>query len=378
MKHFIRKPLLPLLMLLAVLLSSVFMTLYKENIDDGYRQIDAIFANTRLTFQILPNADGAALELLPTAADRISALAPVSDSCRLMQCPYRLCQPIAENVGNFIYGTDNLQLLSEEYGLNLNFSDKKDLQITNWDRIPCLMEQSLMERLHLQHGGTFSVAPYDGFGGNESAAPTFTLELIGSYDDPNAMLESGGIIVSDYAFLSAPNEPKLLYNSNMMYHCYCRVLLLRIDPSFNRDYTAAQTLIEETLDSDFTVFTNTRTLNEAVKPLERKLNMQGLLLLPMTLLFAAIAAVSAFLLALSLRKEIFLRFMWGERRCAVFSKLLLRIGVVALCGAGISALSTLQWMYPALFFAVALLSSVLVLVHSCWKNLIRFYQLGEV
>lgn len=378
MKHFFRKPFLPLLMLLAVLLSSVFMTLYKENIEDGYRQIDAIFANTRLTFQILPKADGAALELLPTTADRVGALAPIGESCRVMQCPYRLCEPIAKNEGNFIYGTDNLPLLAEEYGLKVNFLDTNDLQIKSWDSIPCVMEISLMERLNLQLGEAFSLAPYDGFGGNENAAPIFTMQLIGFFDDPNRMLKSGSLIVSDYAFLSAPNEPKLLYNSNMMYHCYCRSLFLRIDAAYNREYASVQTLIEETLNSDFTVFTNARTLNEAVRPLERKLNMQELLLLPMTVLFAAIAAVSAFLLALSLRKEIFLRFMWGERRTAVFLKLLMRIAVVALCGAGAGALVTLQWFYPALFFVVAMAAAMLPLVHSCRKNLIRFYQLGEV
>ncbi len=378
MKHFIRKPLLPLLTLLAVLLSSVFMTIYEENINEGYRQIDALFANTRLTFQILSKADGAQLELLPTSADRVDALSPVSESCRVMQCPYRLCDPVAENEGNFIYGTDNLSLLADEYGLKLNFSEKNDLQIKNWDALPCLMEQEMMQRLGLSLGDTFRIAPYDTMGGRESAAPIFTMELIGSFDDPNGMLKSGSLIVSDYAFLSAPNEPKLLYNSNMMYHCYCRAFFLRIDAAYNRKYNAVQTLVEETLKSEFTVFTNARTLNEAVKPLERKLNMQELLLLPLTVLFAAATAASAFLLALSLRKEIFLRFMWGESRAAVFFKLILRIAIVALCGAGIVALATFQWCYPTLFFAVAMAAAVFPLLRSCSRNLVRFYQLGEV
>ena len=225
-----------------------------------------------------------------------------------------------------------------------------------------------MEKLGLSIGESFTLYPFDGI----SNGPAFTMQIIGTFDDPNGMLSEGAIVVSDYAFLSAPKEPKLLFNSNMMYFCYCRAFFFRIDPIYNREYETVQALVEDTLNApqDFSVFTNARALEEAVKPLERKLNLQEMLDLPLQILFSAAVVIVAILLSLSLRNEIFLHLMWGEKRAKVFFKMLLSVlPMFFVAGA-------LAWCLKSLdlrLIGAGVAACALTLIVPCGKNLVRAY-----
>lgn len=393
MKQFIRNPRLPALLLALVIFGTCFMTWFQKSIRDNLQQVDRLYETTQLVFQVLPGEEATSeLRINLHKGSRINDLEEVTEYMGMIRCQYSLREPESRPALSTVCGTDNLPLFREANGLTISFGEvwSEENFLGPWEPgVPCLMEEELCQELALNAGDTFVIAPT-----NDTSdpywAPSLTMVLAGTYADPDASLDAGGLIVPEAIFLADPDTPHLLCNSNMMYSCFYRQFCFLIDPSYNREYQRIQDEAEAILadEGKYTVHTNARTLKEAVEPIERKLRLQQMLVTPLAVLLTLACAVGALLLALSLRTEIFLRLMWGEARAAVFGRTVGRIlAFLALCALSALALVWLMagkdWLswacsYTGMTVGTCVCLSLPALLGSCGKNLVKFYQSREV
>ncbi len=389
MKHFIRKPVLPLLLALLLIFGIVFLTLFQKNIEDGEQEVETIYNNTVIYFRVLPGEkSGSELSLTRIKGALIEDVEGVTKSYGLMRTSYALVSPAEKNYEGQIYGTKNLEFMARENELVLHFFEGESQEtFTNfsYDAVPCLVSEGMAEQLELEPGQEIQISPA-GFGAT-GVRPVLNLYLAGVYEDPLRNLM--GMVVPEELFMEDVSKPHLLYTSHMMYDCVYRQFSFEIDPKYNRDYLQIIEKTEKILPSGdkCEVVTNAKTLTNAVRPLERKLAVQKMLLPPLTLLICAAVAIVSLLLALSLRREIFLRLMWGEKRPLVLLKML--TGTVTLLGAAsLLAVGTVLLtagpgrMMTALGVlgltdGLCLLAALIPLTVFCFRNLISLYQAGE-
>ncbi len=393
MKHITRKPALALTLAALLIFGVLFLTLFQKSIRDDAAQVEALYANTRITFEVLPGEKGGTtLALATNKGQRIAQLPQIIRSYSLMQCRYQLVTPADREVSSMVYGTRDLAFLGQQNNVAISYAPGiSQADFTHYDpyNYPCLLEEDLQQRLGLAPGDSVRITPVEQTGRVGRDAPVLELYLAGTYSDPTHSLARDGIIVPEEAFLTDVSLPHLLYNSNMLFDCFYRQFSFRIDPAYNRDYSALLEEVKGILPGGdkFTVATDAKALTLAVRPLERKLAIQRLLLPPLGVLLGAAVSVVAALLVLSWRREVFLRLMWGERRPWVLAKLLLSLlalllasssvalgAVLLLAGAGHLGLGL---KYLALMVGLSLAAGALPLSYFSFKNLVKLYQTGE-
>ena len=390
MKHILRKPLLPLLLVLVLLFGVCFMTLFSKGIADDRQQVENLYLNTKLIFQVLPGENSTtALQLDTHTGGKILDLDAVDISCTRMECLYSLRAP--QSIGGIAkaYGTNNPQWLGEDRDISISYGqgwdDQRFLRQDGFP-VPCIMESEFCDQLGLQTGDTFIIAGTYEEELDPAKAPDLTMVLAGEFTDVKGKMGKMTLIVPEWIFLA---KPGLLFNSNMMYDCFYRSFSFQLESSYNKEYKQVQDQVEEILknSSKFTVYSNARVQEQSVRPIERRLQIQQMLVVPLGILFCIAAAVLSVLIGLSLRSEIFLRFMWGEKRGLVFWKMLLSIGCVIMIGGIclvplIICLAGMEWLFWAsgYYFMCMLISMVcgcVPLLVTCMQNLVALYQTRE-
>ncbi len=389
MRHITRKPVLPAMLLALLVFGVVFLSLFQKSIHDDAAQVEALYRNTQITFRIVPGEKLVGDYALPLQkGTRITALEGVTQTSGLMHCLYTM-EAGGETIQSRIFGTQDLRFLSQENTLVLTFFDGYDEQsfrdFDPWNA-PCLVEKEMYERLGLRPGDILSIRPVDYRGTVLEDAPTLQFFVAGTYRDPLRKLSADGLIVPEEMFLTDITIPQLLYNSHMLMDCFYRQYAFRIDSSYNRDYSAIVEEVEDMLpgDQEYALASDAKALTLAVRPLERKLAIQRLLLPALSVLLCIAAAICALLLGISWKREIFLRLMWGEERRAVLKNLML--GLLLLLAAGSLLALGLTLALGGAAFApgcIALMDGLclgagfLPLRHFCNENLITLYQAGE-
>ena len=399
MKHLMRKPMLPLLLLAVMVFGTAFTTFFQADIAAGWAQIDQLYADTRITVEIVPEAGWNNLQMKTHKSVIIEGMPEVAETLSVMECYYMLRngEPMPEpdpTVGgcvvetSTIHGTNNLPWLTEYWNLEIQWLESwnpEQFSVTD-GVLPCLVRAELLKEAGVNLGGVITISPTNHPQHILSEPAEFELLVVGVYEDGLGRTKEGSIIVPQESFLG---EPKLFYYSDMMYRCYYRTYLLRLNPEYNREYDRIEAQLEKILYDlkDFSFDTNARALENAVRPLYQKLQMQELLVMPLSLLLMSAAAVIAVLLGMSMGTEVFLRLMWGEKRLTVFISLggvvclwLLICGAMA-CGAGCLTAgiafggSAVQYSMATALLCV--LGSAIPLARSCGSNLIKFYQSRE-
>ena len=382
MKHILRSPLLPVLLILVLIAGTCFMALFQKGMDDDRLHIEEIYNNTQIKINVLPDErDGSILRMNTHRGDQAITLPEVSSSYYLMRCDCTLVDAEFYFPYATAYGTNNPDALAVDQNCVITYGDGWDAQRVmtySEDEIPgCIMSETLAKSLELSFNDTFVITG----GTGDADAPNVTLTLAGMYSGNQTTLDLFGLVVSKAVFLT---DPKLLHNSTMMYDCFYRAYQLEVDPAYNGDIDAVIERVEKALIDKYTIQTNARTMRQAVRPIERKLQVQAFLELPLALTFCAAAAVLAALLAMNCKREAFLRFLHGERRFPVFFKLFGSILLVLLLGAllatGVSlAITGIAYLSTALkqicgTIALSIPVAGFLLGIYCCRNLVKLYQ----
>lgn len=399
MKHLIRKPMLPLLLLAVIVFGTAFMTFFRADIAAGWDQIDRLYADTRITVEVIPEAGWSNLQMKTHKNILIEAMPEVEETLSVMECYYLLRDgkslPAPDpQVGGcvvetgIIHGCNDLPWLAEYWDLEIRWIDGwngENFSVTD-GVLPCLVRRELVDAGFAVPGGTITISPTNRHQYIVPEPAEFEMMVVGVYEDQKGHTKEDSVLVPQESFLG---EQKLFYCSDMMYRCYYRTYLLLLDPEYNREYDRIEAELEKILYDlhDYTFSTNAGALENAARPLRQKLQMQELLVIPLCLLLMCAAAVAAVLLGMSMETEVFLRLMWGEKRIRVFVGLggvvclwLLMCTVMAVCAGCLTAgVQFAAWAlrYSAAAALLCALGCAVPLAKACGSNLVKFYQSRE-
>lgn len=399
MKHMTRKPLLPLLLLALMVFGTAFLSYFQADIAAGWDQIEHIYSDTQLIVELVPDSGWGNLQMQTYKDLLIKAMPEVADSLYMMECYYVLRDdtplPEPEIMGEpveaetaIIHGISSIDWLSEYWDLSITWHDGWDpdsFHVTD-EVLPCLVTQEFLDLNGLKPGDVIEISPSPWHDLVYANAPRIPATVVGVCDEELGRIEDADLLVPEESFMSGP---KLMYNADMMYRCYYRLYVLRLNQEYNREYDRIEDELEGILYdlSGFSFVSSAGAMENAARPLMQKLQMQELLVLPLSLLLCAATVVVAVLLGMSLDTEVFLRLMWGEKRGAVFARL---IGLICLwlvvCGGAACAVSCLtagaEWAawaagYSAVSAALCAAGAGLPLIKCCRSNLVKSYQSRE-
>ena len=170
---------------------------------------------------------------------------------------------------------------------------------------------------------------------------------------------------------------------------YYRSFHFQTDTSYNRNCQPIKEEINSILkkDGDFILYCNARILEQAVQPIEQKIRIQQMLVTPLSILLCIAISVMTLLLCAGFSSEVFLRLIWGEKRWAVWLRmmgsllLLLAVeGTVSLIIVWfVSGDQWILWATQYLLATIGLCTIVAAIQQTvfCSKNLVAFYQSKE-
>lgn len=392
MKHIYRKPLLPCVLLILLVFSVCFMTLFQQSILDNQAAIEDMYDNVQITFQVLPgtSANGE-LKLRNKTVTKLQKLEGITKDFYYLECPYSLRAPIQLANYSKVYGTNDLSFFAREKGIKITLGDGwSDAAIIHPEengKIPCILEINLAGVLGVDIGDTFVIAPNADEETDVDSAPSMTMVVAGTFEDEAGLIELYSIIASDRSFLA---NPGFLYNGTMMEsYYYYRAFHFQTDPTYNREFQTIKDSVNEVLkkDGDFILYSNVRILEQAVRPLEQKIRIQQMLVSPLSLLLCIATTVMAVFLCAGFSGEVFLRRLWGEKTMIVWLKtigsvilLMAMEGFVALglvwfaCGG-----NRLGWAtkYMAMIIGMCVVAISIQQTVFCMKNMVVFYQSKE-
>lgn len=392
MKHILRKPLLPCVLLVLLVFSVCFMTLFQQSIEDNQTAVEDMYDNVQLTFQVLPgtSANGE-LKLRNKTVTKLQKVEGVTDCFYYLECPYSLRSPIQLANYSSVYGTNNLSFFAEERGVTITLGDGWDedaiIHPEEGGSIPCVLEINLAGVLGVNTGDTFVIAPNADEETDPEAAPSMEMVVAGTFEDEAGLVDLYSIIVADLSFLGSPG---FLYSSTMMESFYYyRTFQFLTDPIYNRDFQMLKDEINAVLKKagDYILYSNVRILEQAVRPLDQKIRIQQMLVTPLSILLCVATAVMAVFLCAGFSGEVFLRLLWGEKRILVWLKMIGGViflmaieGLIALglvwfvCGA-----NWIDWAakYMALIVGTCFAAISIQQTIFCTKNMVVFYQSKE-
>lgn len=328
MKHVWRKPLLPVVLIVVMLLGIVFMGMFRRSINEDKKTIEEIYLNADLSFSVLPGiSSSGTLEFPVNIGNKIEALEEVEKCFYYETAYYSLREPIAVPGLSMIYGTNAIDDFEKTQELKITWKegyDSADFQVLKDEKVPCLIEESLMEIAGIELGDEIVIAPNEGDGTDKEKAPSFTMEIVGSYQNEKGKVSTYSLIVTNRIFLS--EDGRFLYNNQMMQDFFFyNAFQISIKPLYNREFERVEELLEEKIGTDYILYSNARVLKQAVRPLEQKVALQEKMVLPIGMMFALASCVIVYLTVISFRTEVFLRLLWGEKRRRVFGKITLSL-----------------------------------------------------
>ena len=392
MKHIIRKPLLPGVLLILLVFSVCFMTLFQQSILDNRATVEEMYNSIQLTFQVLPGtgANGE-LKLRNKTVTRLLKVEGVTNCFYYFECPYSLRDPIQLSNYSTAYGTNDLSFFAAERGVDITlgegWNEADIIQIEENTSIPCILEVNLANVLGINIGDTFEIAPNADEDTDPKTAPSLTMLVAGTFENTAGFVDWYSIIVSSVAFLI---DPGFIYNGAMIDgFYYYRAFHFQTNPAYNHQFQEIKDEVSSVLkkDGDFILYSNIRILEQTVRPIEQKIHIQQMLVTPLGILLCIATAVMSVFLCTGFSEEVFLRLFWGEKRIAVWLKMVGSIlflmameGIIAfllvwfVCGANWIgwAAKYIVIITGSCFMAIAIEQTIF-----CTKNLVAFYQSKE-
>lgn len=399
-KYIMRKPLIPILLLILMMTVVLFMGLLKRGIERDMKLVEEMYDNAVITYEALPDS-AANLELRPHYTDGIEDMEEVDRLFHSMECPYSIRQPsLHEGIG-MLYGTNDAVWLVDNRGLTVTWVSGYEPELVpgttdeyvlkdwtdNDDAIPCIADETILEDFGIGLGDTIVGAPYDNNRGEDKASvPGYNFYVVGTFECEEDTVGRYAMIVPECIFLT---EPWLTYSPYLQEHyCAYKQYLIRI----KQEYNTLTKEIDDKLDAQFArsgvvIHSDIRTLRKVVRPIEQRLRIQKALERPMEIALSVAVALIALLLGISVQDDIFLFLLFGQSKAKTFGQVMLNLTCIIVVSAAVAAAVSLIVLGPDWIDWIlknaglnSLLCIATVAVPTllfCNKNMVNFYQTKE-
>lgn len=393
-KQLARKPLLPLLLAVLCLLGTLFPAFLVGTINQSLAEVDDLYRGMTIQCQLLPQATlGTAFSLGIGTAGRILDCEAVQDYYGEMYCPYYFRDPGPSSSNSMAYGTNDPERFATQYGLTLTFGEGfSPEQFAGEDNI-CLVSEQLLASAGRSVGDQVTVAGSSTLDQKDEAAPDLVLTIAGTFSiDETPDSGTGGLrdsASSDYEIawtnilvpLACFTDPfELISTSDGVQNWKnYRVFTFTIKPEYNRDFDTVKQELQQIIGRDWLLYSTSRELNNAVQPMEQRLQVQQILYAVVSVLLILLPAFVMVLLCRGWKREVLVRLLFGEKAGRVFASIWLPAAVLALAGAG-AGLAWLVWRQllwqTAAMAALAVAAAGATVGVFCRTNLVTLYQ-GE-
>ncbi|MDO4564937.1 MAG: ABC transporter permease [Clostridia bacterium] len=315
MKQLFRKPLLPAVYALLLLLGVALTLLFSENMAQNRRTVDEMYENTRIQLRVLPGTSApAGLELPLSRARAVMDTGLAQNVYTERNCPVLTASGDGVIAFQTAYGVSSSDVFDQNRQLSVEYGEGYDSAAFDASSDLCLMESGLAQNYGLAPGDELFIVPCRINFVIEPQAPTLTLTIAGVYESSGNVTFSESVIVPDALF---SGREAFLYSDDMerLWQHYTE-FAFTLNPEHNRNYVQAQATLQTALGNttDFVLYSDSRVLQNAVGPLEQRIQTQSTLLPLLQLALMAGCALLAILLALSRQNDLVIRLVFGERR----------------------------------------------------------------
>lgn len=382
LKRMGRKPLIPLLILAGFLAAVLFIAVNENNIQKNLQSIDQMYDNATIECQVIPNSVSVTgLELSPFSAQDIYQREEVTSHLSAMFSPGYLYGDKADEQPYVIYGTNDLKGFCDKMSITPTMAEGHTVEGFCDEKGVCLLLDVFAEEKGYEVGDTVLMTGGGERGTYIEGAPVQELTVVGTYSNEGVTVEA---FVVPESCIYEKDEKRLIFNDSTrrLWYKYSK-FYFTIDSAYNKNYEELEASLEEQIGSmgDYTLYSGTRELEESIRPLENKLELQRWLSIPIRLAFVGLSALLTLLLLAQERQEILIRRMRGESGLRVmletFGAVCLLLILLTLPAALLAAaLGGSRVMLEQLIFSVAIsgISGGVLLAVLCRKGLISLYQ----
>lgn len=382
LKRMWRKPLIPLLILAEFIAAVLFMVVNENNIQKNLQAIDQLYDNATIECQVMPNSVSVTgLELSPFSAQDIYRREEVTSYLSAMFSPGYLYGEKADGEPYVIYGTNDLKGFCDKMSITPTMAEGHTIEGFCDEKAVCLLMDRFAEEKGYEIGDTVLLTGGGERGTYIEGAPVQELTVVGIYSNEGVTVEA---FVVPESCIYEKDEKRLIFNDNTrrLWYKYSK-FYFTIDSAYNKNFEELETSLEEQIGAmgDYTLHSGTRELEESIRPLENKLELQRWLSIPIRLAFVGLSALLTLLLLAQERQEILIRRMRGESGLRVMLEtfgavclLLILMTVPAVLLAVL--LDGSRVMLEHLIFSVVIsgISGGILLAVLCRKGLISLYQ----
>lgn len=380
-KRMCRKPLLPLLLLLVILLGVLFPAVLNQSIERSYKELDELYTGMVIQCKLIPQTYiGADFALEPEIGDQLTEMDEVSGYYCELNCPYYFRDPGPSSGNSMAYGTNDIYRFAEEHELELCFSaDNTDIDFSGNENI-CVVSDDLLDAASRNIGDSVTVAGSVLMAEKDTNAPDLKLTIIGSFKSEDTDVPWNTIIVPKACFFDV-SELISTAEGIRKWRVYT-AFDFKIDQAYNRTFDIVKESLQSIVGERWLLYSTSRELYRAVQPLEKKLNMQEMLFRIVTLLFLFLPALISVLLCIKDKNEVLIRIIYGEKAGHVFwSSCMPYIGMFFLYAMLSLALSKiigyLNWRNIVGILFVSTLAAGIAIGSICKRKLVILYQSRE-
>lgn len=380
-KRMCRKPLLPLLLLLVILLGVLFPAVWKQSIERNYKELDELYTGMVIRCKLIPQTYiGADFSLEPEIGDQFIQMDEVSGYYCELNCPYYFRDPGPSSGNSMAYGTNDIYRFAEEHKLELCFpADTIKIDFSGHKNI-CVVSENLLDAASRSIGDTVTVAGSVLTAEKDRSAPDLELMIVGSFKSEDTDIPWNAIIVPKACFFDA-SELISSAEGIRKWRVYT-AFDFTINQAYNRTFDTVKESLQSIVGDRWLLYSTSRELYRAVQPLEKKLNMQEFLFRIMTFLFLFLPSLISFLLCTKDKNEVLIRIIYGEKTGHVFwSSWMPYIGMFFLYGilslAILTIIGYLNWWSIAGIIIVSIFASGIAIGWICKTKLLILYQSRE-
>lgn len=376
-----RKPLLPLLLFFSILTGIVFPSVLHQSIQKNYSELDNLYESMTIHCKLLPQAHlGDGFLLAPEIANRICELDSVSEYYYELNCPYYFRDPGPSSGNSTAYGTTDIHKFSENHGITLNLSSGyEDIDFSGSENI-CLVSQDLLKAASRSIGDSVTVAGSELREEKNENAPDLYLTIVGTFETTETEMPWNAIITPAACFF---DTDELIYSSEGIRKWRLLTAFeFTIDSSYNREFDSVKDSLQDIIGNEWMLYSTSRELYNAIKPLENKLRMQQNIYEVLTTLLLLFPAFITILICNKEKNEMLIRMIHGEKIGEVFwtswlslASLIVIFGLLSVTI--LSFIDSINLIYIGGMSACSVLAVTISLTTTCRKRLVALYQSRE-
>ncbi|MBR0092120.1 MAG: hypothetical protein IJP92_10510 [Lachnospiraceae bacterium] len=380
-----RKPLNTVLFMMSALIGVLLLILNDRVMADNEASVEELMNLSVITCHIIANnPTEAPVRILPMQAEMLTERDEVADWFAYERGPFYLNGSDPADGFFVVYATTDYEHFFRETYVECKVEPEYADADFATESYVCFADKSFLSAKELAVGDTIDIRGGRADTSYNPNAPLLSFRIIGSYDAENSSISSAAIVVPESCFF-AKGAQRITYDSETYMQWYrFHFFSFTLNPKYNDTFeeTVARLLpvVEEI--GDYSLHTDAREMENALRPLEQRMMIQRALTGILRWVFMLLSLIVAAVMGVAERQEILIRRLFGEHQGRIIGDTalaaLLLMGVcllpAALCIVLLASDSVQMLRYLVILLILSFVSFCVVLLRSTFEPVIPMYQ----